>query len=192
MTEPVAPDLDDLPRLADALPPAEHHCARAVAHLEGRPSRGDLLDALVALLEAAGGPDVGNVVRTHLERTGAAVPDRFGADDGRARVLLAATRLHAAAEHDLRERLRRAGLADPAGPSSQLPSGRATRARHAERVLQGRRSAVERVVAALGAGALPAAGDGSWTDALTADLPPGPFQAAAPSQDETVRDAPAR
>ncbi|MDP9436758.1 MAG: hypothetical protein M3P93_16845, partial [Actinomycetota bacterium] len=63
--------MTDLPDAADALPSADHHCRRATAHLEGRPARGSLLEAIVALLEAAGGPDVGNAVRTHLERTGA-------------------------------------------------------------------------------------------------------------------------
>ena len=94
-------DLPDLPPLADALPAAEHHCRRAVAHLEGRPARGDLLESLVALLEAAGGPDAGDVVRAHLERTGTTAPARCATDRGRVRVLSAAVRLLAAAERRL-------------------------------------------------------------------------------------------
>lgn len=93
-------EVTDAPALADALPPAEHHCSRAVPHLEGRTACGDLLEALVALREAAGGPDVGSVVRTHLERTGVTVPARCATDRGRERVVPAALRLHLAAESD--------------------------------------------------------------------------------------------
>jgi hypothetical protein len=166
-------DLPDLPPLADALPAAEHHCCRAVAHLEGRPARGDLLESLVALLEAAGGPDVGNVVRTHLERTGTTAPARCATDRGRVRVLAAAVRLHAAAERDLRDRLRSTGLVDHDGRQApERLAGRATRAQYAERVLLVRRSVVERVVVALHGSPLPAGGDGPWVDALVGALPP--------------------
>lgn len=172
----------DGPALADALPSAEHHCGRAVAHLEGRAARGDLLESLVALLEAAGGPDVGNVVRAHLERTGATVPAPCASDRGRVRVLLAAARLHAAADRDLRDQLGAAGLVD-GGPPPEEPSSRATRARHAHRVLQARRSSVDRVLAALGGGDLLTTREVPWVDALVGELPLGL------SQGETVRGA---
>jgi hypothetical protein len=187
MSSPEIADVPDAPTLADALPGAEHHCTRAVAHLEGRPARGDLLEALVALLEAAGGPDVGNVVRTHLERTGTTAPARCATDRGRVRVLAAAVRLHAAAERDLRDRLRSAGVVDHGGlQDTDGRSGRASRAQYAERVLRGRRSVVDRVVAALLGGPLPATGDGLWVDALVGALPPDL------SHGETDRDAAAR
>ena len=176
---------ESVPGLADALPAAEHHCRRAVAHVEGRAARGTLLEALVALLEAAGGPDVGNVVRTHLEHTGGTVPARCATDRAEARVLTAALRLHSAADDDLRDRLRAAGLVDRGRAADDEPSGRAARARHAERVLDARRSAVERVVRALG-GDLPVTRDGRWADALVDDLAP------VLSQGETGRDAAAR
>lgn len=173
--------------LADALPGAEHHCDRAVAHLERRTAWGDLLEAVVALLEAAGGHDVGNAVRTHLERTAATVPARCAPDHARVRVLLAALRLHGAAERDLRDRLRLAGLAaDGDQESADPPSPRAARARHAERTLSARRSAVHQVLLALGGGDLPATGAGHWLDALVDDLPPDV------SQGETDRDRAAR
>ncbi len=188
MTEQEASsEFGDVPSLADALPAAEHHCRRAVAHLEGRTARGDLLEALVALLEAAGGPDVGNVVRTHLERTSATVPTRCATDHGRVRVLLAAARLHDAAERDLHDRLRSAGLVDCGGRRApDQPSGRATRARHAERVLHERRSAVDRLLAVLAGGDLPPDKKMRWADALVGDLPPDV------SQGETDGDADAR
>lgn len=156
-----------------------------MAHVEGRTARGDLLEALVALLEAAGGPDVGNVVRTHLERTAATVPARCATDRARVRVLTAALCLHSAAERDLRDRLRSAGLVDRGREAPDQPSGRAARARHAERVLNGRRSAVDRVVGALG-GDLPGTRDGLWVDALVSDL------SSDVSQPETDHDAGAR
>jgi hypothetical protein len=178
-------DVGEVPALADALPAAEHHCRRAVAHIEGRTAQGDLLEALVALLEAAGGPDVGNVVRTHLECTAATVPAWCATDRARVRVLTAALCLHSAAEGDLRDRLRSAGLGGRGRESPDQRSGRAARARHAERVLNGRRSAVDRVVEALG-GALPGTRDGLWVDALVGDLP------SDLSQAETDHDAGAR
>jgi hypothetical protein len=173
MSSSVPGEVSGAPALADALPAAEHHCSRAVAHLEGRAARGDLLEALVALLEAAGGPDVGNLVRTHVERTGAAVPARCATDRGRVRVLLAALRLHSAAEGELRDRLRAAGLADldGHGTSDPLP-GRAARARHSETVLRTRRWTVDRVVVALGGADLLATAAGRWDDALARGLPP--------------------
>jgi hypothetical protein len=178
-------DTAEVPGLADALPAAEHHCRRAVAHIEGRTARGDLLEALVALLEAAGGPDVGNVVRTHLERTAATVPARCAPDRARVRVLTAALCLHSAAERDLRDRLRLAGLVGRGREAPDQQFGRAARARHAERVLNARRSAVDRVVVALG-GALPGTRDGLWLDALVGDLP------SDLSQAETDHDPGAR
>lgn len=182
MTDRADP-LEDVPVLADVLPSAEHHCGRAVAHLEGRTARGDLLEALVGLLDAAGGPDVGNAVRAHLERTGATVPARCATDRARVRVLLAAERLHAAAERDLRDRLRSAGLVESGGPAPDEPSLRTTRARHAERVLLARRSAVDRVLVALAGADLPAAGEPTWADALVDEL------RCDPSQGETGRGA---
>lgn len=180
-----AGEVPGLPGLADALPGAEHACTRAVAHLEGRAARGDLLESLVALLESAGGPDVGNLVRTHLERTGAAVPAPRACDSGRLRVLLAALRLHRVAEDDLRLRLRSAGLVDQGGPDDpDRPSGRPTRAWHTERVLSARRSAVDQVVAALAGVELSASAAGPWVDALVGDLPPD-LLGRGPSQGET-------
>jgi hypothetical protein len=101
------------------------------------------------------------------------------------RVLTAVLCLHSAAERDLRDRLRSAGLVDRDLDAPDQPSGRAARARHAERVLTGRRSAVDRVVVALG-GALPGTRDGLWVDALVGDLP------SDLSQGETDHDAGAR
>lgn len=193
VTSPESAEHEDVPRPADALPAAEHACARAVAHLQGRPARGSLPEAIVALLEAAGGPGVGNAARTHLERTGAAVPDRRPGDAPRLRVLLAAARLHAAAEQDLDERLRRAGLAG--GAHAGRPAGPAMRAQHAERVLRARRAAVDHVLAALAARDLIGGGPAedtvaqdaqTWVSALVGELPAALAREAA-SQGETGR-----
>lgn len=164
------------PGLADALPGAEHHCRRAVAHLEGRPARGDLLESLVALLEAAGGPDVGNGVRSHLERTGATAPAQRGTDGSRVRVLTAALRLHRAAEAELRDRLRSAGLDDQVQDAPASPSGRDARARYVGRVLTARGADVDQLLRALAGGDLPTATAGTWVDALVGDLPPDASQ----------------
>jgi hypothetical protein len=184
-SSPAPSDPGEVPGLADALPAAEHHSRRAVAHVEGRTARGDLLEALVALLEAAGGPDVGNLVRTHLERTGGTAPARCATDRARVRVLTAAVRLHSAAERDLRDRLRSAGLVDRDQEAPDQSAGRSARAWHAQRVLTARRSAVDRVVVALG-GALPGSRGSPWVDALVGELP------SDLSQGETDQEAGAR
>ena len=170
--------MTELPDPADALPAADHHCRLATAHLEGRPARGSLLEALVALLEAAGGPDVGNVVRTHLERSSAAPPTALAGDRGRERVLVAARCLHRAAESELRAALRAAGLdavaagdaatraADDAAERTARRERAAERAEFVERVLAERRAAVDAVLDRLAGGALPD-GPAHWPEALT-------------------------
>lgn len=155
---------DELPVLADALPGAQRACALAVAHLgDDSAPPAAVVPALVRLLEAAGGPDVGNAVRAHLERYPARLPEQLGTDEPRRRVLRAAGGLHRAALDDLARALTSAGLTrqDPA---------RSERAAYAERVLAARHEAVDAVLVALAQEDAPAlsAVIGTWAEALFA------------------------
>ena len=137
-----------LPELGDALPGAERALDRGVqASQETAQADADtrLEPHLVALLEAAGGPDVGNAVRTHLERTRAAGPGEplcralAGTADA---VLDAAYALHCAATSDLRSALAASGLAPDLDPQDR----RRARAEHAASSLAARDAAVRAVL----------------------------------------------
>ena len=140
---------EDLPELADALPGAQRWCRQALERFDAADHAGTV-QSLVGLLEAAGGLDVGNTVRSHLERVGASRPPLGLADDARRSLLSAARELYLAAEQDLRQALGRAGLtAAGAGDQDDAAVRRDERAAFAQRVLTARRDAVEAVLRAL-------------------------------------------
>ena len=162
-----------LPELPDALPGSERMCRRAADRLASRePGFTGVVEGIVGVLEAAGGPDVANCVRAHLERMGDRLPASFAdhrlADDRpRERILTSALRLYLAAEDDLRVALAGAGLSsagqvDAAGGAA---APQRERAAFAERVLTARCEAVQAVLGELAAGEL-RPGNGTWTDAL--------------------------
>ncbi len=141
---------EDLPELADALPGAQRWFRQATERLAAADHAGTV-QSLIGLLEAAGGLDVGNTVRSHLERVHPAQPT-LPAGVGDARDLLAAAReLYLAAEHDLRQALGRAGLtATRAGDQdNDAALRRDERAAFAQRVLTARTDAVQAVLRAL-------------------------------------------
>jgi len=123
------PVSDDLPELADALPAAQYHCRQAVNSLvSGGPGHElAVVRSIPRMLEAAGGPDVGNAVRAHLEQVDRS-PDLDGNGGPRERVLTSALRLHRTTDDGLRTALSAAGLrggdlvdgysleAEPGGP----------------------------------------------------------------------------
>ena len=142
-----------LPDLGDALPGAERALARALA-AAGSDDHAAVQPHLVALLESAGGPDVGNAVRAHLERAGLVRARPDPADPHppprTAEALLdAAYALHCAAQHDLRAALSASGLAVGLGPGDR----RRARAEHAATSLAARDVAVTAVLGRLRAGA---------------------------------------
>ena len=141
---------EDLPELADTLPGAQRWCRQALERFDAADHAGTV-QSLVGLLEAAGGLDVGNTVRGHLERVGASRPPLGHADDAHRALLAAARELYLAAEQDLRQALGRAGLT-AAGAGDQDDDAavrRDERAAFAQRVLTARRDAVEAVLLAL-------------------------------------------
>lgn len=141
---------EDLPELADALPGAQRWCRQALERLDAADHAGTV-QSLVGLLEAAGGLDVGNTVRSHLERVGAFRPPLGGTDDARGALLAAARELYLASEQDLRQALGRAGLsaAGSGDPDDDATVRRDERAAFAQRVLTARTAAVEAVLGAL-------------------------------------------
>lgn len=141
---------EDLPELADALPGAQRWFRQALQRLDAADHAGTV-QSLVGLLEAAGGLDVGNTVRCHLERVGAFRPPLGEADDARCALMAAARELFLASEQDLRQALGRAGLtaAGCADPDDDAVVRRDERAAFAQRVLTARRDAVEAVLRTL-------------------------------------------
>lgn len=154
----------ELPDPADAMFSAELLCRRAAELPSADPTA--VQDVLTALLEAAGGADVGNAVRRHVERApqpGYGI-DRSSPTEARAQILEAAARLFLAAEEDVRSALAAAGLtpvpqasAAADGDAAAVPDTdgnpigrRAARAAFAERTLTRRRAAVETVLRAMG------------------------------------------
>jgi len=139
------PVSDDLPELADALPAAQYHCRQAVDSLvSGGPGYElAVVRSVARMLEAAGGPDVGNAVRAHLEQVDRS-PDLDGNGGPRERVLTSALRLHCTTDDGLRTALSAAGLRGGDlvdGYSLEVESGggepldrSATETRRAERV----------------------------------------------------------
>lgn len=154
-----------LPEPADALPGADSRVRRAVALLTAPDAAADAVVAeLVGLLEAAGGPDVGNAARAAVERAALeratlhqASLQRAGpltAAAARHRVLTAAARLH----RDATEAIARAlGGAPPA------------RVEFAVRVLAERRAGVRTVLVLLAGADLHEEGD--WLAALVDPAP---------------------
>ncbi len=154
-----------LPDPADALPGADSRVRRAVALLTTSGAATDAVAAeLVGLLEAAGGPDVGNAARAAVERAARerAAPPRAAlggagpltADAARHRVLTAAARLHRDATDAITQAL---GGAPPA------------RVEFAVRVLTERRVGVRTVLVLLAGRELPDEGD--WQAALVDPAP---------------------
>lgn len=139
---------EDLPELADALPGAQRWCRQALERLDAADHAGTV-QSLVGLLEAAGGLDVGNTVRSHLERVGAFRPALRATDGPRSALLAAALELYLAAEQDLRQALGRAGLTSTGSSDDDAAVRRDERAAFAQRVLTARRAAVEAVLQAL-------------------------------------------
>jgi hypothetical protein len=160
------PVSDDLPELADALPAAQYHCQQAVDRLvSGGPGHElAVVRSMARMLEAAGGPDVGNAVQAHLEQVDRS-PDLDGNGGPRERVLTSARRLHRTTDDGLRAALSAVGLrrgdlvdgypreAEPGGaePLDRSAAGtrRAERVAFVGRVLADRRAAVEAVLDAL-------------------------------------------
>ena len=138
---------EDLPELADALPGAQRWCRQGLERLDAADHAGTI-QSLVGLLEAAGGLDVGNTVRSHLERVGVFRPALRATDGSRRALLAAALELYLAAEQDLRQALGRAGLTST-GSNDDAAVRRDERAAFAQRVLTARREAVEAVLQAL-------------------------------------------
>jgi len=105
------PVSDDLPELADALPAAQYHCQQAVDRLVlGGPGHElAVVRSIARMLEAAGGPDVGNAVRAHLEQVDRP-PDLDGNAGPRQGVLSSALQLHRTTDDGLRAALSAAGL----------------------------------------------------------------------------------
>lgn len=137
-----------VPDLGDALPGAEWALDRGVQAARSGADAA-VQPHLVALLEAAGGPDVGNAVRAHLERSGRSGPGDRGTGRWSAgvagtadAVLDAAYALHCAAQSDLRSALTASGL------GSGLAEGdrRRARAEHAATALAARDAAVRAVL----------------------------------------------
>jgi len=103
--------VSDLPERAEALPAADYHCRQAVDHLVAGDPGHELavVHGIARLLEAAGGPDVGNAVRAHLEQVGRP-PGLYAHGGPRERVLTSALLLHRATDDGLRGALAAAGL----------------------------------------------------------------------------------
>ena len=140
---------EDLPELADALPGAQRWLGQALERLDAADHVGTV-QSLVGLLEAAGGLDVGNTVRSHLERVGVFQPALRATVGSRRALLAAALELYVASEHDLRQALDRAGLtAAGSGVQDDAAVRRDERAAFARRVLTSRRHAVETALGAL-------------------------------------------
>lgn len=139
---------EDLPELADALPGAQRWCRQGLERLDAADHAGTI-QSLVGLLEAAGGLDVGNTVRSHLERVGVFRPALRATDGARRALLAAALELYLAAEQDLRQALGRAGLTSTGSNDDDAAVRRDERAAFAQRVLTARREAVEAVLQAL-------------------------------------------
>ena len=139
---------EDLPELADALPGAQRWCRQGLERLDAADHAGTI-QSLVGLLEAAGGLDVGNTVRSHLERVGAFRLALHASDGARRALLAAALELYLAAEQDLRQALGRAGLTSTGSNDDDAAVRRDERAAFAQRVLTARREAVEAVLQAL-------------------------------------------
>ncbi len=140
---------EDLPELADALPGAQRWCRQGLERLDAADHAGTV-QSLVGLLEAAGGLDVGNTVRSHLERVGGFRPALRATDGARRALLAAALELFLAAEQDLRQALGRAGLTSTGSNDDDAAAVRRDeRAAFAQRVLTARREAVEAVLRAL-------------------------------------------
>ena len=139
---------EDLPELADALPGAQRWCRQGLERLDAADHAGTI-QSLVGLLEAAGGLDVGNTVRSHLERVGVFRPALRATDGARRALLAAALELYLAAEQDLRQALGRAGLTSTGSNDDDAAVRRDERAAFAQRVLTARREAVEAVLRAL-------------------------------------------
>ena len=114
--------MSEVPELADAMPGAERALQVAVQRAaEPGPSVDAVVAALARLLEAAGGPDVGNAVRTYLERQAAAPEHVHG--QSRDGLLDVALRLHVAADQDVRDALARSGLRAGLAPPDIAPPG---------------------------------------------------------------------
>ena len=141
---------EDLPDLADALPGAQRWFRQATERLAAADHAGTV-QSLIGLLEAAGGLDVGNTVRSHLERVRPAQPALPAGVSEAADLLAAAGGLDRAAEHDLRQALGRAGLtaAGAGDQDDEAAVRRDERATFAQRVLTARSDAVQAVLRAL-------------------------------------------
>ena len=170
----------DLPDLADALPSVEAAHRRLSAVLaEPDPTRrrAGALTAVALLLEAAGGPEVGNGVRTWLEVHGEALtlttltPTTLTpttppqGQPGEQATALART-VFAGTHRDQRTALARAGLGPGvAGTADAADGPRAARAAYAEQVLASRHGAVLAALDHLRT---------AWADSTAGSLSTGP------------------